>query len=131
MTAVVFAARAAIGALCFGAIQAFLIAFPPETPVPGGNAAWFLDSLTGVLAVAVSFLLLGTVASVLTPASIASVAIPITVGASIPLVASLIAFSGGNLFPFVLLFGLSLIAISTLVGAWAGEGIRTLGSGNK
>lgn len=115
-----FVWRALLGAITFGMVQAYLFARPPlmGTLPPIEHPGWFLNSIQGVIATGVSFLVVGAVSGLSRATTLRSAATPVVAGASVAIIAVYAWIGGGNLFPIVIVVGAACIGTATFAGTW-------------
>ena len=110
------------GAALFGLVQAWL--FRSIAPVPGiQNAGWFLNSGTGVGAVALAFAIAGALVGLARHRSVADAAL-VAAGAAVAMTLVLFSIGPGTIFPIVLVFGTLILGAATAMGVGLGMAVR-------
>jgi len=112
----------AAGAALFGLVQGWL--FRSIAPVPGiQDAGWFVNSGTGVGAVALAFALAGALVGIARKRSINEAAM-VAAGAAVAMTLILFSIGPGTIFPIVLVFGTVILGGATATGLGLGMAVR-------
>lgn len=122
------ALRVAAGAVAYGLVQALLFARPPDLVLPPGESAgWFLNSGTGVLAVAAAFFALGALFAPREAVDVVAAAALIAAGGALAMLGVwfYLGFES-SIFPIVWVFGIGIMGLAAATGAWLGYETRGL-----
>jgi hypothetical protein len=113
------------GAVAFAAAQAVLFLTAGQSARPTiDSGGWFLNSGTGIAAMAAVVAAASLIASKAFPLSLWRGWTAFASGGVLALAAAVFLFGPGTIFPIVIAAGAAVIAVAALLGAWVARLLR-------